>query len=112
MSPQNWHNFEEIFQTALDLSGDERKRFLEKECGGDVAFRAEIEKYIAGYEEEENFLESPVWSDSRFLNSGIKKELASSLEEDAAPYAEAHRTSGTYPRPNADAVRLAAHRAH
>ena len=84
MNPQNFHNFEKIFQAALDLSGAERAAFLDKECANDAELRREIVDFIAGYEAEETFLESPVWTDSRFLQSAVKREIVSSLDETIA----------------------------
>lgn len=80
MNPERWKQIEEIFQVALGLNGDEREKFVRAECGDDAQLRAEVEKYISRFETEDSFLESPVWTDSRFLQSQVKKEIASSLE--------------------------------
>ena len=81
MTPERWKKIEEIFQAALDLSGDEREQFMRAECGDDKDLRAEVEKFIARFETEDSFLESPVWTDSRFLQSQAKREIASSLDD-------------------------------
>jgi len=82
MNPQRWRQTEEIFQAALDLPPDEREKFIAEKCGEDDDLRREIEKLIARYEKDETFLESPVWTDSRFLQSEAKREIAASLDEE------------------------------
>jgi serine/threonine protein kinase/Tfp pilus assembly protein PilF len=82
MTPERWKQIEDIFQSALDLKGDERERFVRAECGDDEELRREVEKFIARFETEDSFLESPVWTDSRFLQSQIKREIASSLDDE------------------------------
>jgi serine/threonine protein kinase/tetratricopeptide (TPR) repeat protein len=82
MDLKRWQKIEDIFQTALDLPADERENYVRKECGDDdLELFAEVQKLVARYETEETFLESPVWTDSRFLQTQIKKEIASSLDE-------------------------------
>jgi serine/threonine protein kinase/Tol biopolymer transport system component/tetratricopeptide (TPR) repeat protein len=81
MTPERWEKIESIFQAALDLSGAEREQFVRAECGGDAELLAEVERFIARFEIEDSFLESPVWTDSRFLHSQVKREIASSLDD-------------------------------
>ncbi|MBS1796640.1 MAG: protein kinase [Acidobacteria bacterium] len=82
MNPQKWQQIEEIFQDALDLPAGERERFIAEKCGADEDVRAEVEKFIARFEQNEDFLESPVWTDSRLLESQARRELAASLDEE------------------------------
>ncbi len=81
MDSDRWKKIEEIFQAALELSGGEREKFVREECGDDENLRREVEKYIARFETEDSFLESPVWTDSQFLQSQVKRDIASSLED-------------------------------
>src|SRR5687768_4309240 len=82
MDLQKWQKIEEIFQAALDLPFEERDEFIREKCGADDELRREVEKFIARFEEEETFLESPVWTDSRFLQSKVKREIIDSLKDD------------------------------
>lgn len=41
-----------------------------------------MEKLLADFDSAEDFIESPVWTDSEFLNSAAKQKLVSSLDED------------------------------
>jgi serine/threonine protein kinase len=81
MSPDRWQQIEVVFQAALDLSTAERTTFLAENCNGDDELRREVEKLLVDYENADSFIESPVWTDSRFLNSSAKKEISDSLDE-------------------------------
>lgn len=81
MSPERWLKIEAIFQTAIDLPHGEREAFLTKECGGDNALRLEIDKLLASDESANNFIESPIWTDSNFLNTKAKQEISDSLDK-------------------------------
>lgn len=85
MNPERWKKIEEIFQDALDLSGGEREKFIAEKTGDDAELRTEVEKLVARFETEEEFLESPVWTDSRILGNTLKSRVASSLEKELAP---------------------------
>jgi serine/threonine protein kinase len=85
MDSERFRKIEDIFQSALDLSGTERERFIRESAKGDANLILEVEKLVARYEREETFLESPVWTDSRFLQSKVKREIAESLDHDIQP---------------------------
>jgi hypothetical protein len=40
-----------------------------------------VEKLLADFDSAEDFIKSPIWTDSQFLNSAAKQKLASSLDE-------------------------------
>jgi TolB-like protein/Tfp pilus assembly protein PilF/predicted Ser/Thr protein kinase len=42
MDPQRWRDVSRVFQLALDVSPQDRSRFLAEACGGDDALRAEV----------------------------------------------------------------------
>ena len=84
MTPEQWQKIEEIFQAAVDLKPSERAGFIVENSLDDVELRREVEKLLADYESAESFIESPVWTDSKFLDSGVKRQIASSLEENSA----------------------------
>jgi hypothetical protein len=81
MSPDRWQQIEAVFQTAVDLKASERQAFIEMACGGDQDLRSEIEKLMADYESADSFIESPVWTDSNFLNSSAKKIISESIKK-------------------------------
>ena len=47
MTPERFHQVDEIFQEALDLPPGEREAFLEKPCGPDTALREEVRQLLA-----------------------------------------------------------------
>ena len=88
MLPERWKQIEDIFQEALDLSGAAREEFVREKCAGDEDLLSEVEKYIARFEAEDSFLESPVWTDSQFLRSQVKREIVESFDEEISPKRE------------------------
>ena len=64
MSPERWQKIEAVFQAAIDLPKHERISFLQAECGPDDELRLEVERPLASDESAEEFIESPVWTDS------------------------------------------------
>ncbi|MEK7855290.1 MAG: protein kinase [Acidobacteriota bacterium] len=83
MSPEHWQRIEAVFQAAIDLSLQERKKFLETECGEDVDLRLEVERLLASDDSAADFIESPIWTDSSFLNTSAKKEISDSFNDAA-----------------------------
>jgi eukaryotic-like serine/threonine-protein kinase len=94
MTPERWKKIEEIFQAALDLSPGARTELIRAECGDDDELRQEVEKLIARYEDEEDFLESPVWTDSLILGNTLRKNVAESLDEAILPAPEEKTFAG------------------
>ena len=82
MSPERWQKIEELFQSAMDLESSERTGFLRGECASDDDLRLEVEKLISSSESADDFIESPVWTDSNFLNTSAKKEISDSIQND------------------------------
>src|SRR5687768_5177715 len=80
MSPDRWQRIEAIFQAAVDLPIPERKKFLTDQCGRDDDLRAQVERLLASDDSADDFIESPVWTDSSFLNTTAKKEFSASLK--------------------------------
>ncbi len=95
MSPDRWQQIEAVFQTAIDLPPGKRPAFLLEKCKGDDGLRAEVEKLIANSDSAESFIESPVWTDSNFLNSKAKKIISDSLDEEFQQ-ARTEDFTGTY----------------
>ena len=80
MSPDRWQRIEAIFQAAVDLPIPARKEFLTDQCGPDDDLRAQVERLLASDDSADDFIESPVWTDSSFLNTTAKKEFSASLK--------------------------------
>ena len=80
MSPERWQQIEEVFEAAIDLTPKEREDFLSLKCDGDDELRAEVLKLISNDESARDFIESPVWTDSSFLNSTAKRIISDSLD--------------------------------
>jgi serine/threonine protein kinase len=59
MTPERWRRVETVFQTALDVAPENRKRFLAEACAGDEALYLEVERLIERYDAADQFLEQP-----------------------------------------------------
>ena len=81
MNPSRWQQIEAVFQKAVELSPKDRAAFLSRECAGDFQLKNEVEKLLNDYDSAESFIESPVWTDSYFVNSAAKKEISASLDD-------------------------------
>ncbi len=57
MTAERWNTIKELFSAALERPENERAKFLDAECHGDEELRREIEKLLAGYREDDSFLE-------------------------------------------------------
>jgi hypothetical protein len=51
MTPERWRRLKELFGGALERSGEERVAFLVRECAGDGALLAEVERLLASHEQ-------------------------------------------------------------
>jgi serine/threonine protein kinase/tetratricopeptide (TPR) repeat protein len=59
MTPERWRQVEEIFNTALEHTGEERESYLTRACAEDPSLRAEVERLLASYEKASGFIEEP-----------------------------------------------------
>jgi serine/threonine protein kinase/Tfp pilus assembly protein PilF len=84
MTPERWQKIESVFQTAVELSPKDRSAYVEIACAGEPGLRNEVEKLLMSFDSAENFIESPVWTDSMMLNSSAKKDLSDSFNENLA----------------------------
>ena len=80
MNPTRWQQIEEVFQSALDLEPAERSRFVSEMCADDAELKGEVEKLIAQYEEADQFIESPVWTNSDLFDSAAQRSFAKKVE--------------------------------
>lgn len=81
MNPSRWQQIEEIFQNVVDLTPKERSAFLKRECQNDSELKTEVEKLLNDYDSADSFIESPVWTDSFFINSSAKKAISDSFNK-------------------------------
>ncbi len=63
MARKNWQQVKSTFHDALRLESDDRDRFLEAACDGDIEFRIEVESLLISLKEAKSFLEEPVISE-------------------------------------------------
>lgn len=82
MSPERWKQIEDIFQAAAEMPAAERHAFVSERANGDIALAAEVAKLLSSLDDAEEFIESPVWTDSNFLNTSAKKEISNSLDSE------------------------------
>ncbi len=59
MSTQRWTRIRELFESACDLSRDEREAFLAEACDGDTELRAEVESILDSSEQTPALLDAP-----------------------------------------------------
>ena len=81
MTPERWRQIEEIFNSAAELPAAERLAYVSVNTDGDDALKAEVEKLLASLDDADEFIESPIWTDSNFINTKAKRELSKSLDE-------------------------------
>lgn len=97
MTPAEWKKIEDIFQIAADLPPAEREAYLSTLQANEAPLRIEVEKLLSSLEDAAGFIESPVWTDSNFLNTAAKKELSTSLEQNGSgPDEMVGKTVGVY----------------
>ncbi|MDQ3749195.1 MAG: serine/threonine-protein kinase, partial [Acidobacteriota bacterium] len=76
MIPEQWQKAKELFDGAMKCPPDERRRFLDENCGeGDEAARREIESLLANSEDAAGFLELPAVGEVAEAIVGAKEKL-------------------------------------
>jgi eukaryotic-like serine/threonine-protein kinase len=83
VSSPDWARLEALFHAARELSTADRQRWLERECGGDAALRAGVERLLVAHDRAADFIDAPAL------------ELAASLAS-AEPAVPADRRIGAY----------------
>lgn len=58
MTPERWQQVERIYQEAAARPPADRIAFLDRQCAGDAALRAEVERMLAADAEAGSFLEA------------------------------------------------------
>lgn len=62
MATTNWIQVKKVFHEALRFQSEDRDRYLEGACGGDIDLRIEVESLLISLNEAKNFLEKPIIS--------------------------------------------------
>jgi serine/threonine protein kinase/tetratricopeptide (TPR) repeat protein len=81
MSPERWQEIEELFQAAVEMPPGQRDAFVSERSANDAELRSEVMKLLESDESAADFIEVPIWTDSRFLNTSAKKELSNSIDQ-------------------------------
>ncbi|MDI1242109.1 MAG: protein kinase, partial [bacterium] len=81
MTPERWKKIEEIFNSAAELPVTERSAYVSANTDGDEDLKVEVENLLASLDDADEFIESPIWTDSNFINTKAKRELQRSLDD-------------------------------
>jgi serine/threonine protein kinase len=76
MTPERWHQVEEVLQAALDHPPADRAAFLNEACAGDEELERETSSMIAAYDEATDFFAEPaIARDARvIINSDARMQ--------------------------------------
>jgi serine/threonine protein kinase/Flp pilus assembly protein TadD len=64
MTPERWRQVEEIFQAALDLSPEDRNRYVSDVCKEDTELKRDVESLLSQYDSAGELLEEPVYGNT------------------------------------------------
>ncbi|HXC70142.1 MAG TPA: protein kinase, partial [Pyrinomonadaceae bacterium] len=64
MTPERWQQVEEIFQAALDLTPEDRPRYVSEVCANDTALQRDVESLLSQYDSAGELLEEPVYGNT------------------------------------------------
>jgi eukaryotic-like serine/threonine-protein kinase len=64
MTPERWRKVEEIFQAALDLSPEDRNRYVLDVCKEDTELKRDVESLLSQYDSAGELLEEPVYGNT------------------------------------------------
>ncbi|HEU4511138.1 MAG TPA: protein kinase [Pyrinomonadaceae bacterium] len=64
MTPERWRQVEEIFQAALDLTPEDRSRYVSEVCASDTALRRDVESLLSQYDSAGELLDEPVYGNT------------------------------------------------
>lgn len=59
MKAERWKQVDDLLDAALELSSDEREKFLNKRCNGDEELRREVLSLLAAHEKASGFMSDP-----------------------------------------------------
>ncbi len=64
MTPERWRQVEEIFQAALDLTPEDRVRYVSEVCADDTELKRDVEVLLSQYDSAGELLEEPVYGNT------------------------------------------------
>src|SRR4030095_1580976 len=64
MTPERWQRVEEIFQAALDLTPEDRPRYVSEVCAEDTALLRDVESLLLQYDSAGELLEEPIYGNT------------------------------------------------
>jgi serine/threonine protein kinase/tetratricopeptide (TPR) repeat protein len=70
MTPERWRQVEEIFQAALDLSPEDRNRYVSDVCAADTELKRDVESLLSQYDSAGELLEEPVYGNTEMSMLG------------------------------------------
>ncbi len=76
MTPERWRQVEEIFQAALDLSPDERDRYVSRACADDADLKRDVQSLLVQHDSAGDLLEKPLYGETELgaLESLVTEE--------------------------------------
>ena len=60
MTPERWELISRIFNEAVALNGDERKKYIAEACGQDPILAAEVGSLLSAHDKAGDFIENPI----------------------------------------------------
>jgi eukaryotic-like serine/threonine-protein kinase len=80
MDQERWEQISRIYQASLEVAEEERLQYLQKECAGDAALRAEVESLLSKHAHAGGFLAQPAMEAvARELKQGIPAMIGRKL---------------------------------
>jgi predicted Ser/Thr protein kinase len=64
VTPDDFRRIREVFESALERRGDERRAFVEEACGGNTLLVAEVERMLAAEDTRHSLLDAPARADA------------------------------------------------
>lgn len=84
MTPERWHEIEDVLQGALDRPPQERASFLNEACFGDEQLKDEATSLINAYDEAGDFIEQPALArDAKVL---VGADIDDKIGSEVGPY--------------------------
>ncbi len=76
MTPERWRKVEDIFQNALDLSPEERSKYVIETCGNDESLRRDVQLLLSQHDSAGELLDQPLYANTELgmLESFIEEK--------------------------------------
>lgn len=82
MTPERWQKVEAIFQAAVDLGPDERRRYLAEACADDTTLKIDVDNMLSQHESAGSLLEEPLFGETELNELGSLEALAEPEDTD------------------------------